>query len=216
MNHPRHQLTASKQARSAATRTRLLEAALDCLAELGYAGASTAKVAQRAGVSQGALYKHFPSKALLWALAASHLFVQLRTQFLTDLMRRVQADGPDGDPLDIGLDVLWQIFCAPRLLGVFELYLVARTDDEIAAVLTPVIAEHQAGITQMVVQLFPDKMDQRATLEPLLWAILNTLQGAALMRHVNPTASERPLEFEFIKSIARQTLGAPTLPKEFA
>lgn len=213
MNHPRHQLTASKQARSAATRTRLLEAALDCLAELGYAGASTARIAKRAGVSQGALYKHFPTKALLWALAAAHLFGQLRRRFLTDLMTRVQAEAPDSDPLDIGLDVLWDIFCAPRLLGVFELYLVARTDDEIADVLTPVLAEHQAGITQLVVQLFPDKLDQRATLEPLLWAMLNTLQGAALMRRVNPVQSDRPLEFEFIKTIARQTLGAITLPK---
>lgn len=216
MNHPRHQLTSSKQARSAATRTRLLDAALECLAELGYAGASTAKVAKCAGVSQGALYKHFPTKALLWALSAAHLFGQLRRRFLSDLMRRVQAEGPGADALDVGLDVLWQIFCEPRLLGVFELYLVARTDDEIADVLTPVLAEHQAAITQLVVQLFPDKIAERATLEPLLWAVLNTMQGAALMRRVNPTASDRPLEFEFIKTIARQTLGAPTLPEAFA
>jgi hypothetical protein len=34
------------------------------------------------------------------------------------------------------------------------------------------------------------------------------------MRQVNPNAGERPLEFEFIKHLARQTLGAPTLPGE--
>ena len=55
------------QARSRATRVRLLQATAAALEELGYAGASTTEVARRAGVSQGALYKHFPSKVQLLA-----------------------------------------------------------------------------------------------------------------------------------------------------
>lgn len=211
MSHPRTQIAASKQARSAATRARLLDAALGCLVDLGYAGASTAQVAKRAGVSQGALYKHFPSKAVLWGLAAAHLFADLRRHFMEETVRRVATLG--GDPLDTGLDVLWEIFCDARLHGVFELYLAARTDESIAEVMTPVLAEHQAAIVTLVEQIFPDKIAERAALEPLLWAVLNTMQGAALMRKVLPGGADRPLEFEFIKQIARSTLGAPTLPE---
>ncbi|MCE9577606.1 MAG: TetR/AcrR family transcriptional regulator, partial [Deltaproteobacteria bacterium] len=44
------------------SRARLVRAATDCLVELGLAGASTARVAERAGLSQGAVFKHFPTK----------------------------------------------------------------------------------------------------------------------------------------------------------
>ena len=47
----------------AATRERLVAAARELLEEGGYAGASVQAVADRAGVSAGALYRHFASKA---------------------------------------------------------------------------------------------------------------------------------------------------------
>ena len=48
-----------------ATRGQLLEAALECLIERGYAGTTLAEVTARAGLSNGALWKHFPTKAQL-------------------------------------------------------------------------------------------------------------------------------------------------------
>jgi AcrR family transcriptional regulator len=55
------------EARLAATRTRIAAAALDQVAEGGYASASMQAVASRAGVSVGTVYRHFPSKAELVA-----------------------------------------------------------------------------------------------------------------------------------------------------
>jgi AcrR family transcriptional regulator len=48
------------------TRERLLGAAREVLEESGYAGAPVAAIARRAGLSAGALYRHFPSKADLF------------------------------------------------------------------------------------------------------------------------------------------------------
>lgn len=48
------------------TRQRLVHAARGLLEEDGYAAASVAAIAQRAGVSSGALYRHFPSKSKLF------------------------------------------------------------------------------------------------------------------------------------------------------
>lgn len=48
------------------TRARLVEAALELLEEGGYGAASVQAIADRAGVSAGALYRHFPSKADLF------------------------------------------------------------------------------------------------------------------------------------------------------
>jgi AcrR family transcriptional regulator len=50
----------------ARTRARLVEAARSLLERGGYAGASVQAIAARVGVSAGALYRHFPSKADLF------------------------------------------------------------------------------------------------------------------------------------------------------
>jgi AcrR family transcriptional regulator len=56
---------AAKKA-AAATRERLVEAARQLLEQGGYAAASVQAIADRVGVSAGALYRHFPSKAELF------------------------------------------------------------------------------------------------------------------------------------------------------
>lgn len=48
------------------TRTRLLRAGSEVLESGGYAAASVAAIAERAGVATGTLYRHFPSKADLF------------------------------------------------------------------------------------------------------------------------------------------------------
>jgi AcrR family transcriptional regulator len=59
--------TERTRARLAAARERIVDAALDQLAEGGYASASVAAVARRAGVATGTVYRHFPSKGDLFA-----------------------------------------------------------------------------------------------------------------------------------------------------
>jgi AcrR family transcriptional regulator len=55
------------EARKAAARERIVDAAIAQLAEGGYASATVQAVAGRAGVATGSVYRHFPSKAGLFA-----------------------------------------------------------------------------------------------------------------------------------------------------
>ena len=52
--------TERTEARRAATRERIVAAALDQVAAGGYASAGVQAVAARAGVAVGTLYRHFP------------------------------------------------------------------------------------------------------------------------------------------------------------
>ena len=62
------------QARSKEMRDRILTATAQVLAERGYAGLSTNRVAAQAEVSVGSLYRYFPSKeALVAALCERHV-----------------------------------------------------------------------------------------------------------------------------------------------
>jgi len=63
-DQPRRRRTQAE--RSAATRDALLRAAKELFAERGYAGAGRELVAERAGVTRGALYHHFPNKETLF------------------------------------------------------------------------------------------------------------------------------------------------------
>jgi AcrR family transcriptional regulator len=56
-------------ARGAATRARLLAAARDVVADVGYAHATTRAIAAAAGVAEGTIYRHFPDKHALFLAA---------------------------------------------------------------------------------------------------------------------------------------------------
>src|SRR3954466_937714 len=79
-----------KQDRSRATRQRLLEAAVACLADRGWAGSTVAVVAEHAGVSRGAAQHHFPPREDLFTGAIE--FVS--EQWLVALRERT-LDLPD-------------------------------------------------------------------------------------------------------------------------
>ena len=64
---PRAPAIKGRQAESERKRRRILEAAQVSLGELGYAGATVTEIAQRAGVSNGLLYKFFRNKEELVA-----------------------------------------------------------------------------------------------------------------------------------------------------
>src|SRR6478672_8781618 len=101
------------QARSIATRTALLDAALDSLVEGGYAATTTIETARRAGVSRGAQLHHFPTKAELLTTAVGHLFDRRRAEFL----EAFEAIDPEADRLDAALDLLWSMFEGPAFVA---------------------------------------------------------------------------------------------------
>lgn len=59
--------TERTEARRAQTRSRIVAAARELIADGGYARAQVASVAARAGVAVGTVYRHFPSKSDLFA-----------------------------------------------------------------------------------------------------------------------------------------------------
>lgn len=62
-----YRATERTEARRIAAREKIVAAAHDLIATGGYRAASVATVAQRAGVATGTVYRHFPSKAQLFA-----------------------------------------------------------------------------------------------------------------------------------------------------
>jgi AcrR family transcriptional regulator len=79
--------TERTEARKAQTRERIVAAALDLLAEGGYASAGVQAVAARAGVATGSVYRHFTSK--------DDLFTEVFRRAAALELATVQAAGAD-------------------------------------------------------------------------------------------------------------------------
>jgi AcrR family transcriptional regulator len=76
--------------RSAGVKTKVERAAVDLFAAKGFDGVSIVDIATAAGVSQGALYRHYPSKEELgWALFST---AYLRTGEELDRIRTGEAE----------------------------------------------------------------------------------------------------------------------------
>ncbi|NED60867.1 TetR/AcrR family transcriptional regulator, partial [Streptomyces sp. SID10244] len=75
--------TRTQAQRTAATQAKVLDATVDALVELGYAGTTTQEVNRRAGVSRGALLHHFPTREALVVAAVSHLVDRRLVELLT-------------------------------------------------------------------------------------------------------------------------------------
>jgi TetR/AcrR family transcriptional regulator len=81
------------ESRGAATRERLVSAAVAVFAERGFEAASTRAIAERAGTDQGLLTYHFPSKDALWRAAADRIFGELSKRF-DPLVTSLEFDDP--------------------------------------------------------------------------------------------------------------------------
>jgi TetR/AcrR family transcriptional regulator len=83
------------QQRGAETRTELLLAALREFSSVGFEAASTRTIAARAGVRQGQLTYHFPSKDELWRATVDYLFQRFDAELTEALASSPAARGED-------------------------------------------------------------------------------------------------------------------------
>ncbi|MCB9591426.1 MAG: TetR family transcriptional regulator [Sandaracinaceae bacterium] len=197
------------QARAVATRRRLLKATIECMVELGHSRTTTTEVCRRAGVSQGALYKHFATKQDLLGATVEHLFLDLIEGYRSALSDAVQAHE---DRIAAALELLWATFRAPALMAAFELYTAARTDPELREALRPVLEQHRANLRDEARRLFPEAAATNPRFDDAVAGILSTLQGAAMMEMALPSPDAGRAELAFLDAVARREL-EPEAPR---
>jgi AcrR family transcriptional regulator len=134
--------------RSAAMRERLLVATIDCLVDYGYAGTTVTRIAERAGVTRGAQVHHYRTKDDLVTAAVTHLAGQ-SAEFGWNQIAGI-ADGDD--PIGELLDILWEMHKGPTFTATVELWVAARTDDE--------LRRHVATVEPVLLAILRDEADR--------------------------------------------------------
>jgi AcrR family transcriptional regulator len=195
---PKHRTQASRRA---ATRAKLLGAVIECLERLGYANTTTTEICKAAGVSQGALFKHFPNKTALLAAATEQLFADLVDDYRTEFARSAN-DARIGHAIEL----LWAVFERPRLHVAFELYVAARTDRELAASLEPVARAHRENLHALARDYFPEAVNDER-FDTVVDFVIDGFQGAALGALATPR-EDRDRMIAFATELARVSLAS--------
>lgn len=162
-------------------RQRLLEATVESLVELGWAGTSTTVVSQRAGVSRGAQLHHFPSKQDLVVAAVEYVAAR----------RREDLD-VGADPLDTraALDLLATQYTSPIFLAALELWVAARTDADLLAKVAPLERRFGREIHDRAVELFGVD-ESLGRNRQLVQATLDLLRGLGLADTLSDDSARR-------------------------
>ncbi|WP_018656096.1 TetR/AcrR family transcriptional regulator [Actinomadura flavalba] len=125
-----------RQDRSRATRQRLLEAAIDCLASVGWTGTTVTVVAERAGVSRGAAQHHFPTREEL-VTAAVEYGSEVRMTRMRDHLDALADQRPT--VRDVVMQ-LGEMFASPLFRAALQLWVAASSDDQLRAQVLPLEA----------------------------------------------------------------------------
>ncbi|MGX1156324.1 TetR/AcrR family transcriptional regulator [Streptomyces albogriseolus] len=115
-----------KQERSRATRQRLLEAAVACLAEHGWAGSTVSVVAERAGVSRGAAQHHFPTREDLFTAAVEYVAEERSTA-----LRALFPDGAAAHDRRAVVAALVGLYTGPLFRAALHLWVAASNEEQL-------------------------------------------------------------------------------------
>jgi len=199
------------QLRSLKTRQRLLEAALELLAQRGDLGVSLQEVAREAGMTTGAVQHHFAS------------VVGLRTEVLSRLVQslgEVEGVWPDPTwPLErrAGHFVAgaWrQVFGAQRFATAWAAFLGARAHKPTRAHVVQRLAPIMVGMAEQLLRSFPElaaRPDGRARAE----FVLAALRGMGLAAPFCPPGffdHHLALLGEYLVTACRPPTPAPRAP----
>lgn len=118
--------------RSSSTKARLIEAAIECLIDHGYAYTTTVEVCARAELTRGAYNHHYPGTNELFADVLEQLYARLAESRL--------SSGRQADSLEELIREGWQRVQRPEFKAVIELWLASRNDPALGESLAPAIA----------------------------------------------------------------------------
>ncbi|TVT36087.1 TetR/AcrR family transcriptional regulator [Amycolatopsis rhizosphaerae] len=164
-----------QQERSRTTRRRLIEAAVECLGDLGWSGTTVAVVAQRAGVSRGAAQHHFRTREDLVTAAVEYLS-EVQVSLLRDYADTLPAGESRIEPV---VDMLLNLYAGPMFRAALHLWVAASTDEALKSVLVPLEARVGREAHRLAVELLGVRESHPGVRE-LVQATLDLARGLGL------------------------------------
>ncbi|MFH8609265.1 TetR/AcrR family transcriptional regulator [Streptomyces sp. NPDC018029] len=171
---------APKQDRSRATRQKLLEAAVSCLAEHGWAGSTVSVVAERAGVSRGAAQHHFPTREDLFTAAVEYVAEQRSTA-----LRALPAQ----DRASV-VAALVDLYTGPLFRAALHLWVAASNEPQLGSRVTELESRVGRETHRIAVELL-DADESRPGVRETIQGLLDMARGLGLANLLTDDGTRR-------------------------
>jgi AcrR family transcriptional regulator len=169
-----------REQRSADSRSQILDAAVGCLIDGGYSGATTLAIQARAGVSRGRLLHHYPSRDVLLVAAAHHLAVT-RVEATAAKAESELPRHPAGVArIDRVVELMWETHHEPHYWAAVELWTAARTNHDIAGALLQEERRLGGSVRLAVDAMFGPEVTEHPRYPLVRDLLLSSMRGAAL------------------------------------
>jgi len=194
-----------KQDRSRATRQRLLEAAVSCLAEHGWAGSTVAVVAERAGVSRGAAQHHFPTREDLFTAAVEYVAEQRSTA-----LRALFPEGAQDRRAVV--TALVDLYMGPLFRAALQLWVAASNEEQLRPRVTELEVRVGRETHRIAVELLGAD-ESRPGARETVQGLLDMARGLGLADLLTDDGARREGVVEQWASILDGILGADGVPR---
>ncbi len=193
----------TQEERTTETRGALMQAAVATIQRLGYGGATTAIIAEEAGVSRGALTHHFGSRTDLMAAVVQWVYDGELVQYAELIEARggvvAVADWPD---------LIWAVLSRPGGVAVMEILQATRADAELAERVKPIQAAIEKTSFKMMRRLLGgDERTREAFVRLMVW----TIRGLTVERLLTPEPDAVRDAVDVLRVLLANTASSGTL-----
>ncbi len=185
--------------KSSNTRDQILEAAIKCIVEMGYANTTTIKIAERAGLSRGATLHHFPSRMGIIRAAVDYLHQKRLRAF-----RKSVAHIPkDVDHVKMAVEFYWAHVTHPLYVAFFELSVAARYDRELRDILRPAQQAFDDEWYKTAQELYPEWQSDTDAFDLALNLSQHLMEGMAISYLTHARDDKKEVLLQYLENSIR-------------
>ncbi|MFJ7768968.1 TetR/AcrR family transcriptional regulator [Streptomyces sp. NPDC097107] len=174
-----------KQDRSRATRQRLLEAAVACLAAHGWTGSTVSVVAEHAGVSRGAAQHHFPTREDLFTAAVEYVAEERSVA-----LRALFPEGATAADRREVVAALVDLYTGPLFRAALHLWVAASNEEQLRGRVTELEARVGRETHRIAVDLLGAD-EARPGARETVQGLLDMARGLGLANLLTDDAARR-------------------------
>lgn len=187
-----------QERRSAETRISILEAAITCLAEHGYAKTTTLLVANMARASRGAMLHHYPTRQALIEQTIEYAFYKRMKSFIDSVKALSEEERVERNR---GIRMELHNFQSREYKAYLELHVAARTDKELQEIFLPRARKYDQIWRDEVRRAFPEWQETGELFDRACELTRSALEGLLLNRDIWDDSDAEDTVVEILSNI---------------
>jgi AcrR family transcriptional regulator len=188
--------------KSQSTKQQILDAAVKCIVELGYANTTSVKISAKANMSRGATLHHFKSKGDIVAATVDYLYDKRKRAF-ENSARELPTDT---DRVTVAVKSYWEHANHPLFVAFFELSVAARHDEELRKILVPAQKKFDEEWYAMALEIFPEWKSDSSAFKFALQLSQTLMEGIAISHLMHPRGGNEESLLQFLEDQIRVLL----------